>query len=259
MALQPTNHVDPPNIARMLNIKSPESPFWSETANSLAWLRYLWQGPTPQIKIELNEVYVGQRFSAQAIYESMIESVERLRLPGVRYGREVFRESGPLSDFRVYLKINRELSEFLVCAAPAGDSFFITVRKIDRFVHVKWFHYLLALMILPMPFLISLPFLTLIQSLAVWIVCLGSLASIMRLAASSQEGWLPDHLPEVPVLGALYLRWFRPDTFYRQDFHNAFLTLVSGAIKDVVAGLSEAQGIRPSTARQTAPVAANLL
>jgi len=257
--MQPDNHVNPPNIAKMLNVKSPESPFWSDAANPFAWMRYVWQGPTPQITIDLKEVYPGEKFSAQAIYQEILESVERLGLPGVRYGREVFRESGPFSDFRVYLKITRELSEFLVCAAPAGNSFFITVRKIDRFVHVKWFHYLLALVVLPFPLLICFQFFSLVQSLAIWIVGLGLLSSILRHAAGSKEGWLADHLPEIPVVGAFYLRWFKPDTFFRQDFHHVFLTLVFGAIKDVVAGLSQAQGIRPSPVRQAGPAASDLL
>lgn len=254
-AAKPENHVDPPDIARMLGVSSPEYPFWSEAGNTLAWMRYQWDGPTPQVKIELCEIYRNQRFSAQAIYQAIIESVERLKLPGVRYGREVFREAGPFSDHRVYLKIQRELSEFLICAAPAGDSFFITVRKIDRFLHVKWFHYLLLLLAMIGSLLLTLLLLRPVHGFVLWLLLCSLFWSILRYTAFSSTGWLSQHLHEIPLIGPLYLRWFKPDTFYRQDFHQAFLTLVFACVQEVVAGLSQAHGIRPPTEQHGAPVA----
>ena len=56
---------------------------------------------------------------------------------------EVLHESGFFSAYRAYLQVRREFSELLVCAAPVGNSYLISVRKIDRFPHTKWFHYVI--------------------------------------------------------------------------------------------------------------------
>jgi hypothetical protein len=68
--------------------------------------------------------------------------------------------------------------------------------------------------------------------------------SIFRYAAHAAKNWLSDHLPEIPWVGPLYLRWFRPDSYYRQDVHAAFLTLVDSAIREVITSMEQAQAIR---------------
>jgi len=88
-------------------------------------------------------------------------------------------------------------------------------------------------------------------------ISLALVWSILRSTSVSKKGWMAEHLHEVPILGALYLGWFRPDTYFRQNFHHAFLTLVFAAIKDVVAGLSQPQGI-PNSPTLGGPIDGNL-
>ena len=218
----------------------------------------MWVGPTPNVTVDLNNVYAGRKFSAQAIYEGIIEAVEGLKIPGVSVGPQIIHEGGPFSPHRAYLRIRREFSEFLVCAAPVGNSYFVTVRKIDRFRHVKWFHYFIVF-----GALVGLVFGSALAFGWEWawiiLVLLLTLAwSLMRYAAQFIRSRLAEKLPEIPVLGALYLRWFRPDTFFRQDLHSAFLTLVDAAIRDVVTGLDPAPPTRPATETHGGPILKNL-
>lgn len=245
--MTPSNHVDPPDLSKLLPFlpKAEKSPFWSEVGNLFAWLRYLWEGPAPEIRINLRNVYPDFQVSPKAVYQGILQEIARKEIPGVRYGEAVLHESGPFSPYRAYLQIRREFSDFFVCAAPVGTSFFVSVRTIDRYPRSRWFHFLyVAFLVFVISFLgfvwdgtagaIALPILSL--SL-VWSVC--------RYAAYSVEGFLSEHLPEVPILGALYLRFFRPDTFYRQDLHVAFLTLVDDVIRKVVEGLEPSPPLRP--------------
>ncbi len=252
--MEPENYVEPPNLGKLVTTGPNEAHFWQEVDRTFDWVRYMWVGPTPNVTIDLKNVYPGRQFSPQSVYAGILEAIAGLRIPGVVASPQIIHEGGPFSPYRAYLRIRRELSEFLVCAAPVGNSFFITVRKIDRFVHVKWFHYLFVL-----AFLAGVVFGSFVvfgnPGGFVFSMILFSLAwSLMRYAAHMTMSWLGEHLPSVPVIGALYLRWFRPDTYFRQDLHSAFLALVDSAIKSVLAGMDPTQPIRPATENQGAPI-----
>ena len=77
--------------------------------------------------------------------------------------------------------------------------------------------------------------------------------SLFRYSARAAESWFGKHLQHIPFVAPIYIRWFRPDTFYRQDLHAAFLSLVDTAIKGVVAELDQAQGVRIGTEKQGTP------
>lgn len=252
--MQPENYAEAPNLVTLVTT-APSSPqFWHETGKAWDWVKYVWLGPAPNVTIDLSQVYAGQHFSAQAIYEKIIQAIAALRIPEVVCGPQIIHEAGPFSPFRTYLRIRREFSEFLVCAAPVGNSFFLTVRKIDRFRHVKWWHYLGLLFLLVN--LLSLTGLAFgITGGVVAFALLVSLGwSLLRYASHLTRSRLGERLPEIPVLGALYLRWFRPDTYFRQDLHAAFQTLADRAIREVVAGLNPAQPVRPATEQHGGPI-----
>jgi hypothetical protein len=256
--MQPENYVEAPNVATLV-LTPPSNPaFWKEVGSTLEWAKYVWVGPTPNVTVDLTNVYAGRRFSSQAIYEGIIESVGALKIPGVSVGPQIIHEGGPFSPYRAYLRVRREFSEFLVCAAPVGNSFFVTVRKIDRFRHVKWFHYLIVLGALGM---LGFSLIVAFGWDVAWvgIVLFVSLVwSFMRYASQFALSWLAENLPGIPVIGALYLRWFRPDTFFRQDLHASFLTLVDGAIRNVIAGIDPTQPIRPATESHGGPILKDL-
>lgn len=242
-----------------LVLAPPNSPqFWREVGNSFDWVKYVWVGPTPIITVDLNNVYAGRQFSSQTIYEGIIESVAGLKIPGVVIGPQIIHEAGPFSPYRAYLRIRREFSEFLVCAAPVGSSFFVTVRKIDRFPHVKWWHYLIVFVAYSFLSVAATLYFGRLGGLVFTVVLLALIWSLMRYGSHMNASWLGEKLPEIPVIGGLYLRWFRPDTFFRQDLHTAFLSLVDRAIRDVVTGIDPTQPLRPATEYHGGPILKDL-
>ncbi len=256
--MKPDNHVDPPNPAVLVLTPPNKERFWQEVGQGVAWAKYVWSGPTPTVVVETNNVYPGIQFSAQSIYEGIVEAVGRLKIPGIKVGRQAIHETGPFSPFREYLQIRRELSEFLVCAAPVGASYFVTVRTIDRFRHVKWFHYLILAAFLAGIAVVAMGAFG-FTGAEVFVVLLIALAwSLMRFASYETASWLGEKLPEIPVIGAVFMRWFRPDTYFRQDLHSAFLALAGSAIAGVITGMDPTQPVRPATETHGGPILKDL-
>jgi len=254
--IRPDNYIEPPNWLNRLF--PPPDPASNEVDHTLAWLKYLWTGPNPNIEVDPRIIYPHTRFSAQAIYQSIIEAVEKLKVPGVKYGPQILHESGRFSAFRAYLSIRREFSEFVICAAPVGESYLLSVRKIDHFPHVKWFHYLPVFVVLGAAFGWGMTQDGLMGGFLVMGIFLSLIWSIFRYAAQATMNWFSRHLPEIPIVGPLYLRWFRPDTFYRQDVHGAFVTLIDVVVKQLVTDLEQAQVLRPSSGSVEGPVRRDL-
>lgn len=252
--MQPENYAEPPNVATLVMTPPHEAQFWQEVGKTFDWIKYVWVGPAPNVTLELNKVFPSQRFSSQAIYEGIIEAVSGLKIPGVVADRRIIHEGGPFSPYRAYLQIRREFSEFLVCAAPVGDSFFVTVRKIDRFPHVKWWHYLIVFFAYLFVSGSATLYFGRVGGGVFNIVLLSLIWSIMRYSSHITKSWLGEKLPEIPVIGALYLRWFRPDTYFRQDLHSAFLSLADSAIQKVVTGMDPTQPTRPATEYHGGPI-----
>jgi hypothetical protein len=256
--MKPENYAEAPNVALLVTAPPSDQRFWQEVDKTFDWVKYVWVGPTPNIKVDLNNVYPGLQFSSQAIYEGIIEAVAGFRIPGVAVGPQIIHEGGPFSPYRSYLRIRREFSEFLVCAAPVGNSFFVTVRKIDRFRHVKWWHYLIVLGVLSIVMASAVLRFGVDGGLVFTALLISMAWSLMRYASHMTLSWLGEKLPGIPVVGGLYLRWFRPDTFFRQDLHSTFLTLVDGAIRGVITGLDPTQPVRPATELHGGPILKNL-
>jgi hypothetical protein len=210
------------------------------------WERLLlaWHGPPPQVKLETFELHPDRAIAASAVYEALAAAVQRLAVPGVKLTTRPLPEAGPLGADRLYLSVRREFSEFLVCVAPVGVSTFVSVRSVDRFPHVRWLHYLVAFGVFAGLGGALLVALTLLQAIVGLLLVVTFLWSVARYAKTS-DGWFAEQLPELPVFGPLYLRWFRPDTFYRQDLHQAFTGLVRRAVQGVLAGLDDTQPMRP--------------
>ena len=247
--MKPSNHVDPPDFSNLLPFlpKAEKSPFWNEVGNLFSWLRYLWEGPAPEVRINLRNVYPDFQVSPKAVYQGIMDEIAQKEIPGVSFGEVVLHESGPFSPHRVYLQVRREVSEFFVCAAPVGTSFFVSVRTIDRYPRTRWFHFLYVALLLGCISLIGFSWDGIPGAIVLPLLSLSFLWSLCRYATYSVSNWLSDHLPEFPVIGALYLRLFRPSTFYREDIHSSFLTLVDGVIRKVVQGLEPSPPLRPES------------
>jgi|GEM_PF-740233 len=71
-------------------------------------------------------IFDGLKFSSEEFYKSVQELVESKEMPGVKISNQKFDETNVYGADRIYLRIRRDESMFLVCAAPFGTGFFIS-------------------------------------------------------------------------------------------------------------------------------------
>lgn len=68
----------------------------------------------------------GLQASPKEFYASVEQAIQKRRIPNARTSRVDWREAGPLSAKREYLRVHRHEYIFDVCGAPFGNGFFFS-------------------------------------------------------------------------------------------------------------------------------------
>lgn len=64
--------------------------------------------------------------SPLGFYDQVEEAIERREIPDVELSRHDWREAGPMSAKRTYLRVSREDDVIDICGAPFGRGFFVS-------------------------------------------------------------------------------------------------------------------------------------
>jgi hypothetical protein len=206
-----------------------------------------WYTPVPSFSISTKEFYV-------AIEEELKEQ----KVPGLELSRVEFSEGGLLSDKREYLRMTRERLVFDICACPFGINYFFSCRFAELPAKVN----ILALAIVFITFMFALYFSLRIigfwQSLLLWPIGLVILVYMLRNAVSLGLQDVDAWLMKQPLFGPLYERFFRAETYYREDTRLMYLTVVEGVVKKLVEEETAAKGVRLLTQYEYAPILRDL-
>jgi hypothetical protein len=196
--------------------------------------------------------------SAKDFYVSVEEEVRRREVPDTTTARIDYHEGGVFSAQREYLRIGRGTLVFDVCAAPFGKGYFIS----SWFAETRSPWGPLALLILAILFFVGSS--TAFQVSVLWgilFLLLGPPAGLWFFAnfmAAQQEGW-DNALVAMPLLGRLYEKFFRPETYYRQDSRLMYQETIHRAVMAVVDQLSAAKGLRVLTEAERKPIMKDFL
>jgi hypothetical protein len=68
----------------------------------------------------------GLQASPKEFYASVEQAIQKRQIPNARTSRVDWREAGPLSAKREYLRVHRHEYIFDVCGAPFGNGFFFS-------------------------------------------------------------------------------------------------------------------------------------
>jgi len=204
-------------------------------------------------------------YSPREFYILLGKALEQRRIPGL--GAELVKlyESVPGSAKRLYLTIDRERFVFYVCAAPFGSGFFFSWRLVDERQPGEWYHFFVLMALLAvMSGLFSVLFLSpviqllsafgydpisitqitpfvpatffLLQFLFLW--------SLMRCAAMPGYDKLARIIERTPLVGRVFERFFRPDTYFRQDSQEMFKEAFDNAISETIEAVTKPQSVR---------------
>jgi hypothetical protein len=202
--------------------------------------------------------YPVENFSTSALefYAAVERALEPRQIPDLATSRVDWKEGGVLSAKRVYLRVQRGKLAFDVCAAPFGTGFFFSSWLTE--LPAK-FGVLILLAILFAGFfclIVSIQVFGFLSGLFLGVI--GFPVLLFLLAAAVRWGNVgvaaEDAILATPILGWLYTRLFKPDTFYRMDTTMMFQSAVHAAVLEAVDSLFSAKGIRAMTELERKPI-----
>ena len=186
----------------------------------------------------------SQQFSSNEFYAAIETEIKAQKVPALDISRIEVSEGGLLSDNREYLRMKRERLTFDVCAAPVGINYFFSYRFYVEQVRIEPWQ--IAVLLIALWFLLegSVRFLGLFLGPMLLLMGLVFLGWMMRNAIGLGLRDLDTTFLKLPILGPIYERYFRKDSYYRQDLRIAYCSIVSGIVKGSVESMTGAKGIK---------------
>jgi hypothetical protein len=196
--------------------------------------------------------------STQDFYTAVEKALKDQDVPGLEISRVDFAEGGLLSAKRTYLRLTRERLVFDICAAPFGTNYFYSCRFAELPAKVSFLHLAILFFVFMALLFISLRVLGFWLSILFWPLVLIALVYTLRNAVSLGLQDLDAWLVKQPVIGPVYLRFFRKETYYREDTRLMYLTVVEGVVKKLVEDETAAKGVKLLTEYEYAPILGEL-
>lgn len=177
-------------------------------------------------------------------YAAVEAELKAREVPGLETSRVEFAEGGLLSAQRTYLRMTRERLVFDVCSASFGTSHFFSCRFAEIPAVVKLWQ--LAITLIGILVLIGMLW-------RVFGVIWGTLAIIaafllgiyfLRNAVALGLRDVDAMLIKSPVIGPIYERFFRKETYYREDTRLMYHDTVNEIVKAKVEEVTGAKGIK---------------
>ncbi len=197
-------------------------------------------------------------FPPQEFYQLIEKTLADRKIPGLEISRVEYGEGGLLSDQRVYLRMIRERLAFDLCAAPFGSGYFFSCRSVYSPVLFRWWHFVVAFLFLNVTFGALAYSLGLSYAVIAEAALLLAILQVCHNAKLAKLADLDATLLKIPLLGPVYERWFRKETYYRQDTRLVYLETVPKLIKELAEEVTGAKGIKLQSQYESAPVLGEL-
>jgi hypothetical protein len=192
----------------------------------------------------------GFNTSNKEFYEAVEKELKDRKVPGLEMFQVDFAEGGIMSSKREYLRMSRERLVFDICAAPFGTAFFFSCR----FGEIPAVIQLWQLLVILVAFTVCVP-LSLVICARIfgvltpfvwplgWIVLIVLAIYVLRNAVAMGLKDLDAALIKSPIVGPIYERFFRKETYYRQDTRLMYRDTVNDVVKAKVEEATGAKGI----------------
>jgi hypothetical protein len=192
--------------------------------------------------------------SAQEFYRAIEAKLAELEIPGLEVSRIEYAEGGLLSNQRTYLRLLRERLAFDMCAAPFGTGYFFSCRTVHSPVVLKLWHVLAVLGFLAGVYFLFVRYLGVtFAAIAVAGFVLAS-AQVFRNTLAMKIADLDAALIKMPAVGPFYERFFRVDSYFRQDTRLMYLESVPRIVQELAEEMAGAKGVKLVRQYSHAPV-----
>jgi len=184
----------------------------------------------------------GFRTPTAEFYASIEAELKVREVPGLEMSRVEFAEGGLLSAKRTYLRMTRERLVFDVCSSPFGTAHFFSCRFAEIPAVIKLWQ--LAVTMIGVFVLIGLLWRTfgLIYGTLAIIVTFILGIYFLRNAVAMGLHDVDAMLIKSPVIGPIYERFFRKETYYREDTRLMYHDTVNEIVKAKVEEVTGAKG-----------------
>jgi len=203
--------------------------------------------------------------STKDFYEVVEKELKSREVPGLEMSRVEFSEGGLLSAKREYLRMTRERLVFDICAAPFGTAYFFSCRFAEIPAVIKIWQLLILMgafaICIFLSFIICIRFFGVLTPFVWpvgWVVLIVLLIYIMRNAVAMGLRDLDASLLKSPIFGSIYERFFRKETYYRQDTRLMYCDTVNEVVKALVEEATGAKGIKLIKFNEYSPILGEL-
>jgi hypothetical protein len=193
----------------------------------------------------------GLQASPLEFYRQVEAAVGKRSIPDTVIEVVEHREGGAFSGARRYLRVRRRREVFDVCGAPFGNGFFFS----------WWFAEVKPALPSAVTVLIVLGYLAIVGFVMQKVgVVAGPIALLLLvplllfIVSHLGRPEADDVILQLPLLGPLYERFFRPITYYRIDTSEMFQQAVRKAVMEVIDQVTAGGGLRPFTELERKPV-----
>lgn len=179
--------------------------------------------------------------NAAEFYESVKADLKKREVPEMIIERIDFKEGGWLSLDHEYLRLRRERVVFDICSARFGTGWWFSLRAavLPRVLYI-W-EILLALLG------VGSFFVSYVQAFGLHVGGIAFSASLLFLIivffAAKERAGIDEFLLYMPVVGAIYERFFRAETYHRQDQRLVFADIVNTLVREKVKEFCIAGGV----------------
>jgi len=196
----------------------------------------------------------GFSLPPQEFYEAVEKELAARKIPSMEMSRVEYAEGGLLSDKRIYLRMIRERLAFDMCAAPFGTSYFFSCRTVHSPPTVRLWHLFVVYVVLNLIAALLLKYLGPEFAAIAFIALLIAIVATFRNAVALGLADLDNALMKIPAIGPIYERWFRKDTYYRQDARLVYLKIVPEIIQKVAEEVTGVKGFKLVQQYERAPI-----
>jgi hypothetical protein len=198
------------------------------------------------------------QFSAQEFYQALEEELQTRKIPGLEMSKVEYAEGGLLSNQRIYFRLIRERLAFDTCAAPFGTGYFFSCRTVHSPVVLKLWHVVVVLGFLVGLYLILAYYLGITFAAIAVAGFILAVAQVFRNTLALKLADLDATLIKTPVIGPIYEKWFRVDSYYRQDTRLVYLEIVPKLVQTLAEEMTAAKGVKLVRQYERAPILGEL-
>lgn len=193
-----------------------------------------------------------------SFYKSVEEALKERNVPGLDVSRVEFAEGGLLSAKREYLRLTRERQIFDICAAPFGTGFFFSSRHVELPLAVGLAEILILLASGGMAWALLRQWLGVFEAMLALLALLAVGIWILRNALALGLRDLDAALLRAPALGPVYEKFFRKETYYREDTRLMYLLTIPAVVKEKAEEVVAAKGLKLLNQHERSPILGEL-